>query len=320
MSVRTQAVLSADMFRMKQEAAYGEEIKMVYYRLCDVIRELRNRLQMTQEELADGICSVSSVAKIESGSQMPSGRIAEALLRRLRDSGCFFTGFGGTDELLSLRDWEHVLVYAKSGRARPSLFEEQFCAYVLVLERVKSGTDHAVLLLDLMKILVMSMPLAELCSEGAKRLTYTYLELFILNSIAVQFYYMHSFESAGRILDRLYSYLQEQYVDGEMGAQLFPVVCNNLAAIRQSEGLFGPARRLCDKGIRRCLNAGRLLPLPNLYGNLSNTLVSLHETAKAQQAYSRMHVLHEILKERKNADAPPETELLGGSYLMSFVW
>lgn len=293
---------------------------MVYYKLGDVVRELRGRLHMTQEELAAGICSVSSVAKIESGSQMPSGHVAEALLRRLGDAGCFFTGFGGVRELQELRDWAHILAYAKERRAGGSLFEEQYCAYVLELERVKNGTDHALVLLELMEILVMSMPLGELYGEGEGRLTYTYLELFILNSIAVQFYYMESFESAGRILERLYRYLCEQYVDGEVGAQLFPMVCNNLAALKQNAGLFYPARSLCDKGIRRCLNAGRLLALPNLYGNLSNTLLSLHETAQAQQAYSRMHVLHEILKEREAGDASPGTELLGQSYLMSFVW
>ena len=63
----------------------GEGMEMVYYRLGDVIRELRDRLHMTQEELAAGICSVSSIAKIEKGSQMPSGRVAEALLRRQKD-------------------------------------------------------------------------------------------------------------------------------------------------------------------------------------------------------------------------------------------
>lgn len=301
-------------------SADGEEMKMVYYRLGDVIRELRGRLHMTQEELAAGICSVSSVAKIESGSQMPSGRVAEALLRRLRDSGCFFTGFGGAKELLELKDWEHIVARAKEPKGKGSLFDEQYYAYVLVLERVKSGTDHAVLLLELMKILVMSMPLAELYGESGGRLTYTYLELFILNSIAVQFYHMESFESANRILERLYRYLLEQYVDGEMGALLFPMVCNNLAAIKQNAGLFHPARTLCDKGISRCLNAGRLLPLPSLYGNLSNTLSSLHETAQAQQAYSRMHVLREILKGREQTAASPDTELSGQSYLMSFVW
>lgn len=293
---------------------------MIYYRLGDVIRELRDRLHMTQEELAAGICSVSSVAKIEKGSQMPSGRVAEALLRRLKDSGCFFTGFAQAEELLELKSWECVLARAKNRRKKGSLFEEQFYAYVLVNDRIKDGADHAVLLLELMEILVMSMPLEELYDECARRRTYTYLELYILNSIAVQFYHMESFESANRILERVYEYLKKWHADGELGRYLLPAVCNNLAAVKLSTGLVHPARILCDAGISRCLNAGLLVPLPSLYGNLSNVLLALHETADAQQAYSRMSVLSEMLSERKENMAPPELELLKNSYLMAYVW
>lgn len=292
---------------------------MVYYRLGDVIRELRDRLHMTQEELAAGICSVSSIAKIEKGSQMPSGRVAEALLRRLKDSGCFFTGFAQTEELIELRNWGRVLERAKEDRKRGSLFEDQFYAYVLVIDHMKDGTDHAVLLLELMKILVMSMSLEELYDESAARRTYTYLELYILNSIAVQFYHMESFEPANRILERVYTYLKKWHSDGEIGRYLLPAVCNNLAAVKLSAGLVYPARIFCDAGISSCLSAGLLIPLPSLYGNLSNVLFALHETSDAQQAYSRMSVLREILSEREEAAGPIELELLKNSYLMSFI-
>lgn len=298
---------------------YGEEMRMVYYRLGDVIRELRDRLHMTQEELAAGICSVSSIAKIEKGSQMPSGRVAEALLRRLKDSGCFFTGFAQTEELIELRNWGRVLERAKEDRKRGSLFEDQFYAYVLVIDHMKDGTDHAVLLLELMKILVMSMSLEELYDESAARRTYTYLELYILNSIAVQFYHMESFEPANRILERVYTYLKKWHSDGEIGRYLLPAVCNNLAAVKLSAGLVYPARIFCDAGISSCLSTGLLIPLPSLYGNLSNVLFALHETSDAQQAYSRMSVLREILAEREETSAPLELELLKNSYLMSFI-
>lgn len=293
---------------------------MVFYRLGDVIRELRDRLHMTQEELAAGICSVSSIAKIEKGRQMPSGHVAEAIFRRLKDAGCFFTGFSQPEELLAMKSWERVLTLAKEERKSGSLFEEQFYAYVLVADRMGNGTDHAVLLLELMEILVMSMPLEELYDETARRRTYTYLELYILNSIAVQFYHMESFETANRILERVYEYLQEWYAGGGIGTYLLPVVCNNLAAVKMSSGLTHPARLLCDAGIRCCLNTGLLVPLPTLYGNLSNVLFELRETADAQKAYSRMNVLRGILAEREEAAGPVELELLRHSFIMSFVW
>ena len=293
---------------------------MVFYRLGDVIRELRDRLHMTQEELAAGICSVSSIAKIEKGRQMPSGHVVEAIFRRLKDAGCFFTGFSQPEELLAMKSWERVLTLAKEERKSGSLFEEQFYAYVLVADRMGNGTDHAVLLLELMEILVMSMPLEELYDETARRRTYTYLELYILNSIAVQFYHMESFETANRILERVYEYLQEWYAGGGIGTYLLPVVCNNLAAVKMSSGLTHPARLLCDAGIRCCLNTGLLVPLPTLYGNLSNVLFELRETADAQKAYSRMNVLRGILAEREEAAGPVELELLRHSFIMSFVW
>ena len=48
-------------------------------------------------------------------------------------------------------------------------------------------------------------------------------------------------------------------------------------------------------------------------------LFALHETADAQQAYSRMSLLREILKEREEGEGPPELELLKNSYLMSYI-
>lgn len=278
---------------------------MIYYRLGEVIRELRSRLHMTQEELAAGICSVSTIAKIESGSQMPSGRVAEALLRRLKDTGCFFTGFSQTKELEELCSWERILERAKRNRVGDSLFEQQFYAYVRILDRVRQTTDHALVLLELMEVLVMSMPLDELYDETARRRTYTYLELYILNSIALQFYYLGSYDHAMRIFERLHEYLQEWHRYGDVGRYLYPVVCNNLAAVRLIQGYAHPARMVCDAGINKCLSTGMMLVLPELYGNLSNILYTLEEQHEAQQAYARMRTLTEMLAERERL---PEQE------------
>jgi len=54
--------------------------------LGDVIRELRKAKKLTQEELAEGICSSVSLSRIENGIQMPSGQTLERLLQRLGTS------------------------------------------------------------------------------------------------------------------------------------------------------------------------------------------------------------------------------------------
>ena len=51
--------------------------------LGEIIYRLRKKAGLTQEALADGICSPVSVSRIENGNQMPSGKVLEQLLERL---------------------------------------------------------------------------------------------------------------------------------------------------------------------------------------------------------------------------------------------
>lgn len=56
---------------------------MEKYSIGEIIRYLRKEQKLTQEELADGICSNVTISRIESGTQMPSDRIINQLLERL---------------------------------------------------------------------------------------------------------------------------------------------------------------------------------------------------------------------------------------------
>ncbi len=65
-------------------AAYADlETTMEKYSIGEIIRYLRKEQKMTQEELAEGICSNVTISRIESGTQMPSDRIINQLLARL---------------------------------------------------------------------------------------------------------------------------------------------------------------------------------------------------------------------------------------------
>mgnify|MGYP001724095952 CR=1 FL=1 len=54
--------------------------------LGSTIRLLRRQRHLTQEQLAEGICSPITVSRIENGHQMPSKAILDALLSRLHSS------------------------------------------------------------------------------------------------------------------------------------------------------------------------------------------------------------------------------------------
>lgn len=44
---------------------------METYRIGEIIREQRNRRNISQEELCFGICSVTTLSRIENGNQKP---------------------------------------------------------------------------------------------------------------------------------------------------------------------------------------------------------------------------------------------------------
>ena len=62
--------------------------------LGEIIHHLRKKAGLTQEALADGICSPVSISRIENGKQMPSGKVLEptplhALAQALISSAIF---------------------------------------------------------------------------------------------------------------------------------------------------------------------------------------------------------------------------------------
>ncbi|NLL72429.1 MAG: helix-turn-helix transcriptional regulator, partial [Clostridiales bacterium] len=53
------------------------------YRLGDIIRMTRKSLSITQDQLSEGICSVETLSRVESGKQNPSKDVYELLMERM---------------------------------------------------------------------------------------------------------------------------------------------------------------------------------------------------------------------------------------------
>ena len=69
---------------MRQTPHRKDDIKLMEKNtLGEIIYHLRKKAGLTQEALADGICSSVSISRIENGNQMPSGKVLEQLLERL---------------------------------------------------------------------------------------------------------------------------------------------------------------------------------------------------------------------------------------------
>ena len=72
---------------------------MAKYMVGDYIYDLRKLRGYTQEELAEGICTTSTLSKIENGGRTPSPATYEALMQRLGGQTSLFSCFVGKREL-----------------------------------------------------------------------------------------------------------------------------------------------------------------------------------------------------------------------------
>ncbi len=74
---------------------------MSIYNIGAMLRELRDKKKFSQKQLAEGICSVTYISKIENGKKMPSRAITTKLFARLGiNPDLFFTSLSSADNEL----------------------------------------------------------------------------------------------------------------------------------------------------------------------------------------------------------------------------
>ena len=82
---------------------------MSIFLLGPLIKQKREELGLTQEDLADGICSVPTLSRIENGERLPDKQHSEMLLQRLgysdtvHISSCFIKSATDHNRIVGLK-------------------------------------------------------------------------------------------------------------------------------------------------------------------------------------------------------------------------
>jgi transcriptional regulator with XRE-family HTH domain len=97
------------------------------YKIGDLIKYERKAKGLSQEELSDGICSVSNLSRIESNEQAPTRQKLQAILERLGITGDYLLPFATVQEVKVLeieREINHyILKEQDSDKAKKKLEE-----------------------------------------------------------------------------------------------------------------------------------------------------------------------------------------------------
>ncbi|HBA48786.1 MAG TPA: transcriptional regulator [Lachnospiraceae bacterium] len=192
--------------------------------LGDIIRSLRKKYKLSQEELADGICSPVSISRIENGTQMPSGAVLEALLTKLGTSTYQLCDiyYKSEKQLTFEKDAEKIsnlIAIGNIAEAQKELFHlkdrakinNQNLQYYLLLDasiKLYEGYNPQDILSILYEAFAQTKPSFDF--DDFRNVLLSVREANILNIIVVSFYRSDDILKAIRLGEELMSSLKRQ--------------------------------------------------------------------------------------------------------------
>lgn len=246
-----------------QEAAFGE-----------MIRDLRIERGMTQEELADGICSASSLSKIENGGQVPTRATFQRLMERLGEPGFSYGQYYATaadyqwerikNELLeALEGWEEAAAEEKLWRLRQMTTDKdahrwQFYKMAELLWQQLNGLTHEDDVERCIEILRITRPeYRDL--RRILEMNPDYTEMLVCNNLALGYLWDKNPRCALQILSQMFVLCRRHAYSSPLYWKQRAALCNNLAVCYLQLQRFAAAKDFCERGMQSLQKCGGIM-------------------------------------------------------------
>lgn len=241
---------------------------MSIFQIGPIVRSRRMELGYSQEDLADGICSVPTLSRIESGERMPTRKHLEMLMQRLGLSEMPLDSFMSNQEF-RIHELKYAIRCAYIERnyslARESLEELE----KVLQEPTPIDMQHQLLYHTLLYKEQFSVEQRLRRFEKALLLTcpkyrdncfprvMSYEELTVLNNIAISYGALENYDKACSILYFIKKYYEDHIVSTEEARRTQPMILFNLSVSLGRSGRYDECIEICDIEIRLARNTGR---------------------------------------------------------------
>ncbi len=234
---------------------------MAVFQLGPVIKNRREELGLTQEDLADGICSVPTLSRIENGERMPTKNHFDMLLQRLGYSEMY------VDFYTNRQDFHIHELKSKIRRAYfvgdYTLARKCFSEFECITGE-RTQIDQQFLMLYKVLLDPEQYTNAEKIAqfEAALRLTcpgynysriphiLSYEEIILLNNIAINYYLTENQDRAITILMSLKLFYDSHIISAEEALRTQPMVLYNLSKCLGQAGRYDECIDICNSGIQ----------------------------------------------------------------------
>lgn len=292
--------------------------------LGEVIKQRRTELQLTQEELCEGICDTVTISRIENGRQTPSRNRINALLQRLGlpDDRYFALLSKHELELTSLQEELHsrtTYFRQASGemrntarlRALETLQEleaivdkdDQITRQQILSNRVTLGNaagPYSVekrfdLLMEAIQLTLPRFDLNEICGRR-----YTTDEIRIINQIAATHAMAGRRDTAITIYSQLLSCVQQHSQRLARYAGQLAMIAHNYSIDLAMERRYEEAIEVAELGRRTCVEYGHYQFLPGLLAIMAECWYFMNETERSAELYYQAHFLYKAVGDEHN--------------------
>lgn len=294
---------------------------MAQYPLGIIIRQRRDMLGLSQQQLCQGICDRSTLSRIERGDQVPSYHSLRALLQRLelQEKDLPFL-LGQPDfqtaqlqkEIVALntrKQWlqaqqkirelqalptaadpltrqfilraKALAGYEQDGKAVPYPYEEQRQMLLEALQISCPGIDP-------------EHPQGHLLGEEEGK---------ILNQIAITYSESGERRRAIEIYRQLMDYIQTHQVGTDTGAVLLPLVAYNYSRLLGRERRYEECIEVAEIGRRCCVMYNKCKMLGGLLHNIAYSLHELGEDDKSKEILIQAYYVHKAMERSSSCEA-----------------
>ena len=268
---------------------------MSYLQIGYIIKTRREQLQLSQEDLADGICAVATLSRIENGERMPSKNHYEMLMQRLGYSALSLDYF---------TDKQDFIIHELKFKIRHAYIEKEFGQCRRLLEKLTSLTgerstidtqfislydtllnDNALSAAETLERLEAALRLT--CPKYGKDFVpkvLSYEEIIILNNIAINYEAVGKRPRAIELLYAIKNYYDRQISSAEESLRTQPMILYNLSANLGMAGRYDECIAVCDEAISLARRTYRYAFYGKTLYNRAWSLLRRNHTGDREQA------------------------------------
>lgn len=280
---------------------------MSVYNIGKFIKNRRTEMGITQQELAEGICSTVTLSRIENGENPPTQKHIRALLQRLGYSDAplmFMTDQVEADIARLQFEIITVLALGDYNKAEPMIdslekLKDNFSNMDMLFYEVVStifsfrdkGTPRDVAIVRIERALRVVHPNY---SPQKLPLALTYIEAVALNNIANCHYRLGNLEEAIRYYKHIQHFYEDVVQDPNEAKRLLPMIYYNLSKMLGLLGRYDECIEICDRGIRYGKKVRRFANMPETLFNKAWSMVRRNKPGDleaAKQAAKEANVL-----------------------------